>query len=152
MLVLLFQLKQLKWKNDIKSVGSHRCYDIIKPLFNCQIAKEMKPATAAMSVFIGLNASGEELKLKKENIWAFSSNDASQTFEDYLKLDPEEALNADVPLVFISFPSAKDPNWATHPGKNCMVVNTQLTFICNLCSFYINSYQYAVVTLQSVIG
>jgi all-trans-retinol 13,14-reductase len=82
----------------------------------------MKPATAAMSVFIGLNASGKELKLKKENIWAFSSNDASQTFDEYLKLEPEEALNADVPLVFISFPSAKDPNWATHPGKKSLKI------------------------------
>ena len=49
-----------------------------KQLF--QIAKNMKPATGAMSVFVGLNASNEELKLEKENVWAFASNEASTTF------------------------------------------------------------------------
>lgn len=82
-----------------------------------KIAKNMKPASAAMSVFVGLNASNEELKLEKENVWAFPSNDSSTTFRDYLNLDAEEALNADVPLVFVSFPSAKDPKWSTHPGR-----------------------------------
>ena len=28
-----------------------------------------------------------------------------------------QALDADVPLLFISFPSAKDPEWTNHPGR-----------------------------------
>jgi hypothetical protein len=53
---------------------------IVTSTTSFQIAKNMKPASAAMSVFIGLNASNEELKLEKENVWAFPSNEASTTF------------------------------------------------------------------------
>jgi all-trans-retinol 13,14-reductase len=55
-------------------------------------------------------------------VWAFPSNDASTTFADYLKQDVEDALSSDVPLVFVSFPSAKDPKWNTHPGKKIIVI------------------------------
>jgi all-trans-retinol 13,14-reductase len=77
----------------------------------------MKPGLAAMSIFVGLNASNEELGLKAQNTWAFTSNAAMDEFDNYLKLDKEEVQTAEVPLVFVSFPSAKDPNWRMHPGR-----------------------------------
>merc|ERR1712004_498727 len=36
---------------------------------------------------------------------------------EYMEKDVEEALDAEIPLLFISFPSAKDPNWKNHPGR-----------------------------------
>ena len=81
------------------------------------VCKEIKNGIAAMNVFIGLNASVEELKLKKENIWAFSNNETCTEFGDYMKLNVEDVKSAEVPLLFISFPSAKDPNWSNHPGR-----------------------------------
>ncbi len=87
-----------------------------KSYFN-QICKDLKPGVAAMSVFVGMNASNEELNLKAENIWAFTTNDSGTAFDDYLKMDIDDALDSKVPLMFVSFPSAKDPNWKKHPGR-----------------------------------
>ena len=42
---------------------------------------------------------------------------SADSFEKYCELGAEEALDAQVPLLFISFPSAKDPNWINHPGR-----------------------------------
>ena len=55
----------------------------------------------------GLNASNEELNLKAHNIWAFTTNESGDTFDKYLDMEVEEAMDAKVPLMFISFPSAK---------------------------------------------
>jgi len=38
----------------------------------------MKPAGAGLSIFIGLDASSEDLKLTRENIWAFPSDVAGE--------------------------------------------------------------------------
>ncbi len=70
-----------------------------------------------MSVFVGLNASNEELGLKAHNMWAFTSNEAVGEFEVYVGKEAEEMTSAEVPLIFISFPSAKDPNWSHHEGR-----------------------------------
>lgn len=77
----------------------------------------MKPGMAAISVFVGLNASNEELKLKAQNTWAFSSSTAMDDFDKYLSLDEDTMLDTPIPLLFVSFPSAKDPNWNNHLGR-----------------------------------
>lgn len=91
-----------------------------------QICRDLKPASAGMNVFLGLNVSNEELKLKAHNIWAFTTNDTGDSFQSYMDLDVEQALDAQVPLMFVSFPSAKDPNWKNHPGRanksTCVIV------------------------------
>ena len=82
-----------------------------------QIASSLKPGYAGISVFVGLNKSGKELGLKPQNTWSFRNE------EDCLKVMVEEFMEAKtvddvidkkVPLLFISFPSEKDPNWSTH--------------------------------------
>ena len=35
----------------------------------------------------------------------------------YYNSNAESAMDLDVPLLFLSFPSAKDPNWKLHPGR-----------------------------------
>lgn len=45
-----------------------------------------------MNVFLGFNASNEELKLKAHNIWAFTTNDSEHAFTEYLNMSVEEAL------------------------------------------------------------
>ena len=44
------------------------------------ICKQLKPAEGAMNVFLGLNASNEELNLKPHNIWAFTTNDSGTCY------------------------------------------------------------------------
>ena len=67
--------------------------------------------------FFRQNASNSDLKLPRENVWAFASNEASANYDAYVGADSEGAMNADMPLVFAAFPSAKDPKWADHPGE-----------------------------------
>ena len=64
-------------------------------------------------LYIGLDATDEELGLSRSNLWVYDSPDLDGDFERY-SADPEAPL----PLVYISFPSAKDPDFANrHPGK-----------------------------------
>ena len=51
------------------------------------------------------------------NIWAFNTNDTQGSLVEYMEKDVEEALDAEIPLLFISFPSAKDPNWKNQRGR-----------------------------------
>jgi len=107
----------------ISSAGLYNTFErLLKPeisqkSYYSDICRQLKPGIAAMNVFLGFNASNEELNLKAHNIWAFPTNDSEKGFMEYLDLSVEEALDAKVPLMFVSFPSAKDPNWKSHPGR-----------------------------------
>ena len=41
------------------------------------------------------------------------------TFDGYMATEGgrEAVMAKDLPLLFLSFPSAKDPNWKSHPGR-----------------------------------
>jgi len=116
----------------ISSAGLYNTFQRLLPptlaetSYFSDLCNQLKPAKAAMNVFLGLNASNEELNLKAQNIWAFTTNESGDTFDKYLDMDVEEAMDAKVPLMFISFPSAKDPNWTNHPGRanksTCVIV------------------------------
>ena len=79
--------------------------------------KQLKPAAGCISIFVGFDKSSEELGLRRENCWAFTTNDMGINFDQYLAMSPEKAIDAEIPLMFVSFPSAKDPNWKNHPGR-----------------------------------
>lgn len=67
-----------------------------------------------MSLFIGLEGDQEELGLTSTNNWIYSGLDS---YGDLLKF--REDHNADFPLLYLAFPSAKDPQWKeNHPGKS----------------------------------
>ena len=89
--------------------------------------QDLKPGLAAISVFVGFNASNEELGLKPQNVWCFNSNESDKVFDDYLALTKDEALDTDAPLMFVSFPSAKDPNWSKVPERKLKSTMTVIT-------------------------
>ena len=116
-----------------------------------------------MNVFLGLNISAEELGVKRQNMWAFASNNINQDGLDYFNMDVQQvgisvkttyskccataqALDADIPLMFISFPSAKDPEWSNHPGDLllCAVASVNPT-----CAGRENKTTCAIVTLAN---
>jgi len=81
------------------------------------------------SVFVGINAPLEKIRgegdsrISARNWWVFTSNDLTKCCDDYMSLSVEEALDSDVPLLFISFPSTKDPEWEKrYPGKTTMAI------------------------------
>lgn len=78
-----------------------------------------------MIVYIGLNGSKEELGLIPRNKWIFSNNELDQSYEAYCQSSPEKAGTEDVPLLFLSFPSTKDPSWEERfPGKStCEIIS-----------------------------
>ncbi|CAH1238000.1 RETSAT [Branchiostoma lanceolatum] len=82
---------------------------------------------AAMSVFVGLTGTTQELGLKAHNAWMFPGNDHDQMIEDFSRLTLQEACEegAKTPVLFVSFPSAKDSTWnARYPGKStCIIIS-----------------------------
>ena len=74
--------------------------------------KTVEPSYAHLGVYIGLKATAEELGLPKTNFWIYPDNDYDAAVERFVG-DAE----APFPVVYISFPSAKDPNYEErHPG------------------------------------
>ena len=82
-----------------------------------KICTSLKPGNAAINVFLGLSKSAEELGLRKQSTWAFSDNKIMSDVDGYFERSTTEAMDSDVPLLFISFPSSKDPEWSRHPGR-----------------------------------
>ncbi|XP_010872700.2 inactive all-trans-retinol 13,14-reductase [Esox lucius] len=73
-------------------------------------------------VFVGLNGTKEELGISSMNYWMYKHNDLDTLMESYSSLKREEVVG-NIPMMFIHFPSAKDPTAATrHPGRSCMTL------------------------------
>ena len=90
---------------------------IAKTSYYHGIANQLEPACGCVSIFVGIDKSHDELNLRKQNYWAFAKNDMGINFDEYLAMNSEKAIDAEVPLMFVSFPSTKDPNWKNHPGR-----------------------------------
>lgn len=88
----------------------------------------VRPGLGGISVYIGLRGTKEELNLQGKQFWALwtkaGAEDLDSMVGTYLKRPRSSATGAPIPLLFISFPSAKDPLWASrYPGKStCTVV------------------------------
>ena len=81
-------------------------------------AKGVRHGYGSMSVYVGLKGTKEEFGLKAQNVWAFTGNELDKITRDFLNLGASDAGTEDIPILFISFPSTKDPEWdKRHPGK-----------------------------------
>ncbi len=100
----------------ISNVGVHNT-------FNELLAKKIKhqswnmlnkvqPSVSHMCLYIGLDKSDLELELPKHNVWCFDNDDIDAI------LERSTVTNTGKEFAYISFPSAKDPEWAkNHPNK-----------------------------------
>jgi all-trans-retinol 13,14-reductase len=78
-----------------------------------RLIEGVKPSIGHLGVYIGLQGTAEEFRLPKTNYWIYPGNDYDAALDRFLA-DP----NGPFPAVYISFPSAKDPDFARrHPGK-----------------------------------
>lgn len=90
-----------------------------------RLVKQVKPGPGFLMLFVGLDGTKEELGLKAQNTWAFKDPDIEKVVEKYFALSADEASSADVPLMFLSFPSAKDPTFnSRYPGKSTCAIIT----------------------------
>ena len=89
-----------------------------------KILGKVRSGHGAISIFVGLNGSNEELNLQATNTWAFTNTDLDKSLDEYLALSKDHVAQNEVPLLFISFPSTKDPSWnERYPGKsNCTII------------------------------
>ena len=133
----------------VKVKQGHTVYDILSPMvisdaglyntINCllppkavkkyglkkSLLSRARHGIALMSVFIGLDGTKEELELVPRNFWAFRDENFDETMEEYLSKSPEDVGNEPPPLMFLSFPSAKDPTYnERYPGKSTCVIIT----------------------------
>jgi all-trans-retinol 13,14-reductase len=77
-----------------------------------------------VSLYAGLNKSAQELGFTGTNIWAFPSPDHDANVTRYYA-DPASPF----PVLFISFPSAKDPDFtARHPGHSTIEAITMAPY------------------------
>ncbi len=86
-------------------VSRGRGYDALLP--------KVKPSIGHLGVYIGLKATAAELGLPKTNFWIYPNNDYDGTLAQF-EADPTGRF----PVVYLSFPSAKDPDFERrHPGR-----------------------------------
>jgi len=71
----------------------------------------VEPSFAHLGVYVGLKGTAKELGLPKTNFWIYPDNDYDGAVERFMA-NADEAF----PVVYISFPSAKDPDYLNrHP-------------------------------------
>lgn len=76
------------------------------------LLKRVQPSMAHLGVYIGLKETADQLGLPKTNFWIYPGNDSDAAVDGFMK-----DSGAPFPVVYISFPSAKDPDYSRrHPG------------------------------------
>ncbi len=81
---------------------------------------EVSPSMAHLCLYLGFEESAEALGMPRHNLWIYPNKDYEKTIEDS-RTDPEAPL----PMVYVSFPAAKDPDFTRrHPGHSTVDVIT----------------------------
>jgi all-trans-retinol 13,14-reductase len=75
--------------------------------------QQVEPSAATLCLYAGFKGSAAELGLPKTNYWVYPSFDHDANVSNF-----KIAEDAPMPLIYMSFPSAKDPAWdARFPNK-----------------------------------
>lgn len=83
------------------------------------------PSSAHICLYVGLEGSPEELKLPRANYWIYPK---SGTHDENIEAFVNDISN-ELPLVYVSFPSAKDPEWANrYLGRSTIDILTVMPY------------------------
>jgi all-trans-retinol 13,14-reductase len=86
--------------------------------------RSLQPSTAHVSLYVGLSRSDAALGLEGTNLWVYPSFDHDANVEQFAR-----NIDAPLPAVYLSFPSAKDPDFQRrHPGKSTVEAITMLPY------------------------
>ena len=118
-------------KNIISGAGIMTTYNRLIPTTIAEkykLKNQLQKVNRSVShacLYLGLEGSPEELKLPKTNYWIYPSDlDHDASVDRYLANIEEE-----FPVVYISFPSAKDPDWnQRYPGKSTIDIITLVPY------------------------
>lgn len=100
-------------KTIVSNAGIYNTYNHLLPTKIAQEKglaanlKRLKPSVGHVCLYIGLRHSKSSLNLGKANYWIFPDNYShNKNIADYLA-NPD----SDIPVAYVSFPAAKDPDW-----------------------------------------
>lgn len=118
-------------KNIISGAGIMTTYKKLLPstvFQQHQLESQLSKINNSIShacLYVGLNASPSKLNLPKANYWIFPEDlDHDSCVERYL-----EDINQPFPVVYISFPAAKDPDWPNrYPNKSTIDIITVMPY------------------------
>jgi all-trans-retinol 13,14-reductase len=86
--------------------------------------RSLQPSTAHVSLYVGLLKNDAELGLRGANLWVYPSFDHDENVERFAR-----DIDAPLPVVYISFPSAKDPDFQRrYPGRSTVEAITMLPY------------------------
>ena len=87
-------------------------YNKSNSILSCQM-KNIRQTKSYVCLYLGLNKSAEDLGIKNTNLWIYSDYDHDKAVQNYI-----DNPKSDFPVVYVSFPSAKDDDWSEkHPNK-----------------------------------
>jgi all-trans-retinol 13,14-reductase len=79
-----------------------------------RLLEQVRPSHAYLCLYVGLLGSAEELGMETPNLWIYPDERHEENLRNHL-----EDRSAPFPLVYVSFPAAKDPDFARrHPGRS----------------------------------
>ncbi len=102
----------------ISNAGVFNTYEKLLKRHSDNLIQGLERSMASVCLYLGLSKDGADLNLPKTNWWIYPSKDYEHHVAQF-KEDPE----LDFPLVFISFPSVKDPQWSDrYPNKSTIEI------------------------------
>ncbi|KZX85628.1 FAD-dependent oxidoreductase [Oleiphilus sp. HI0009] len=85
-----------------------------------KLVTKVETSSAHLCIYAGFKGSAESLQIPKKNFWLYPHYDHDKAVDDFYA-----SKDMDFPLVYISFPSAKDPQWEDrYPGKSTVEIVT----------------------------
>ncbi len=114
----------------VSSVGARLTYGQLLPEPARQSAglpkklEKVKPSGSSLCLFLGFKGNAEDLQLPRTNLWIYPGPDHEGNVQRF-----QQDRHAPFPLLYVSFPSAKDPEWEQHyPGKSTVQVITMAPY------------------------
>lgn len=110
----------------ISAVGARLTYERLLPQTLPVVQKtaarisRIQPSAGHLCLYAGFKGNAQSLKLPRTNLWIYPSSNVEEHVRQF-----EQDLSAPFPLLYISFPSAKDPQWdSSHPDTATVEVLT----------------------------
>lgn len=107
----------------ISNAGALTTFERLLPEEARPPARRMKgldPSVAHASLYLGFRGTTASLGLSKTNIWRYPHDDHDRAFAEYVADE-----DAPLPVAYLSFPSAKDPDFdRRYPGHSTVEVVT----------------------------
>lgn len=83
---------------------------------------DVNVSSGSICLYAGFKGDSEALNLRSTNLWLYPNSDHEGNVERFSNTG-RDVNDVDFPVVYISFPSTKDPQWSTHfPGKSTVEI------------------------------